>query len=190
MSLPEGAAWRHLDARVGFEVTYFLAQEDGYRVEGCTTAVEDRLSWIVEYAIDVDAAWRTRRARVTSRSASGRRRTLIEADGDGHWWIDGAHAPDLDGCLDVDLESSAMTNTFPVHRLGLAVGADADAPAAFVRALDLGVERIDQHYTRVPGESGRLEYDYSSPVFDFHCRLVFDESGLVMDYPGLAARER
>ena len=28
----------------------------------------------------------------------------------------------LDGCLDVDLESSSLTNAFPVHRLGLEIG--------------------------------------------------------------------
>lgn len=34
--------------------------------------------------------------------------------------------PRLDGCFDVDLESSSMTNTLPVHRLGLAPGAAAE----------------------------------------------------------------
>jgi hypothetical protein len=40
----------------------------------------------------------------------------------------------LDGCLDADLESSAMTNAMPVRRLGLAVAARAAAPAAYFRA--------------------------------------------------------
>ncbi|MFB4282558.1 MULTISPECIES: putative glycolipid-binding domain-containing protein [unclassified Nonomuraea] len=184
--LPETAAWRHLDARTGFEVVRF----HGRRIEGCTTAVEDGLAWIVDYVIDVDATWATRRARITGRTASRTRRTLVEADGAGRWRVDGAPAPHLDGCLDIDLESSAMTNTFPVHRLGLAEGAGSAAPAAFVRALDLGIERLDQHYARVPDEGGRRCYDYAAPVFGVTCRLVFDASGLVLDYPGLAVRER
>jgi uncharacterized protein len=184
--LPESAAWRHVVARAGFEVAYFLPKADGYRVEGCTTAVEDGQAWAVDYAIDVDVSWATRRARVTSRSAAGVRRTLLEADGAGGWRVDGAPAPQLDGCLDVDLESSAMTNTFPVHRLALETGAASDAPAAFVRALDLGVERLDQRYARLDGQ----HYDYAAPVFGVACRLVYDASGLVLDYPGLAVREK
>ncbi|MEV0824411.1 putative glycolipid-binding domain-containing protein [Nonomuraea rubra] len=191
--LPETAAWRHHTARAGFEVAYFgplqaedpLQAEGLLRVEGCTTAVEGGTTWVVEYAIDLDAGWVTRRARITSRSAAGTRSTLLECDGAGGWRIDGTPAPHLHGCLDVDLESSAMTNTFPVHRLCLEPGAGSPAPAAYVRAPDLGAERLDQRYARAGGR----DYDYAAPVFGVECRLVFDEYGLVLDYPGLATRE-
>jgi hypothetical protein len=192
---PETAAWRHVAARTGFEVVFFRPLEGGpfdggHRIEGCTTAVEDLQTWVVDYAIDVDDGWITRRARITSRSAAGVRHTLLEADGRGDWLIDGAPAPHLGGCLDVDLESSALTNAFPVHRMRLAVGAGSAAPAAFVRAVDLAVERLDQHYTRTPDgdASGDPRYDYAAPIFDVSCRLVYDKSGLVLDYPGLAVR--
>jgi uncharacterized protein len=138
----------------------------------------------VAYAIVVDAAWRTRSAVVSSSSANGRRELAIEADGVGGWRVDGAPAPALDGCLDIDLEASAFTNAFPVHRLGLAVGESGDAPAAYVTAPDLGVQRLAQRYTCV----GDREFDYDSPEHGFAARLVFDASGLVRDYPGLAQR--
>ena len=82
--------------------------------------------------------------------------------------------PELDGCFDLDLESSACTNAFPVHRLQLAIGETASAPAAYVRADDLRVERLEQSYRRVDDR----EYDYESPVADFRCRLVFDDVGI------------
>jgi hypothetical protein len=94
----------------------------------------------------------------------------------------------LDGCLDVDLEASAMTNAFPAHRLGLEVGERLSAPAAYVRALDLSIERLEQTYERLPDEEGREVYDYESPAFDFRCQLTYDESGLVVSYPGIAVR--
>ena len=81
-----------------------------------------------------------------------------------------------------------MTNALPIHRMGLRVGARASAPAAYVRALDLGVERLEQDYARSADESCHQRYDYAAPVFGFACRLVYDESGLVLDYPGIAAR--
>jgi uncharacterized protein len=189
LATPAGsAAWRHRDARDGFEVVFVAAAGGGYRLEGHTAAVEDGQAWAVRYRIALDGAWRTRGARVWGRSASGGYELALDADGRGGWRVNGADAPQLDGCLDVDLESSACTNAFPVHRLGLQVGQDADAPAAYVRALDLSVERLEQHYRRVEDDGARQRYDYTSPAFDFRALLVYDESGLVLDYPGIATR--
>lgn len=185
---PATAAWRHQDAREGFEVAYFERRDDGWDVDGCTTAVEDGRTWTVTYRIRLDDTWTTRGAQVTGRSASGSRTTVLEADGKGRWLVDGEAAPHLDGCLDVDLESSAMTNTLPVHRLGLAVRARAAAPAAYVRALDLSVQRLEQDYLRVPDEGANQRYDYTAPAFEFACRLVYDDSLLVLRYPGIAVR--
>jgi hypothetical protein len=81
-----------------------------------------------------------------------------------------------------------VTNALPVHRMGLRVGARSSAPAVYVRALDLVVERLDQDYLRSADEGRHQCYDYSAPAFDFACRLVYDESGLVLDYPGIAVR--
>jgi uncharacterized protein len=185
---PRSAAWQHRDARNGFEVVFLHADEDGYRLEGHTAAVEDGQAWAVRYSITVDRHWRTKTARVHGRSATGRHEVVLEADGAGGWTVNGAPAPELDDCLDVDLESSSVTNTFPVHRLGLDVGQAADAPAAYVRALDLAVERLDQRYARRPNDGNRQRYHYTSPAFAFEAELIYDEAGLVIDYPGIAVR--
>ncbi|WP_138759656.1 putative glycolipid-binding domain-containing protein [Modestobacter altitudinis] len=190
LPLPTSAAWLHQDARSGFEVVHFRSVDDGHLLTGTTAAVEDGQLWVVDHEIRLDHGWRTRSARVTGRSDAGLRTRLLEADGGGRWRIDGDPAPFLDGCLDVDLESSAMTNTLPVHRLALPVGAVAHAPAAYVRALDLDVERLDQEYARISDQDGHQRYEYSAPRFDFSCRLVHDETGLVLAYPGIAARAR
>src|SRR3712207_7118826 len=114
----------------------------------------------------VDVGWCTRSARVTGRSTTGARTRLLEGNGEGGWRIDGEPAPHLDGCLDVDLESSAMTNALPVHRLALPTGATAQAPAVYVRALDLSVERLEQQYTRAGDQDGHQRYEYTAPAFD------------------------
>ena len=185
---PATVCWQHRDARSGFEAAFFQAGPGGWRIDGTTAAVEDGQPWVVTYAIEVDAAWLTRHARVTARTAAGLRQTVLDADGEGHWHVDGRRAADLDGCLDVDLESSALTNTLPVHRMELAAGARAEAPAAYVRALDLSTGRLEQSYARLAGEPRR--YHYAAPAFDFTCTLVYDDSGLVLDYPGIAVRAR
>jgi uncharacterized protein len=187
-SLPREAAWQHRGARSGFEVVFFRDRDDGCLIRGCTTALEDGTPWAVEYAIQVDRAGATRSARINGRSAAGSCSTVLDADGVGHWLVDGENAPQLDGCLDVDLESSAMTNALPVRRLSLAVAAQAAAPAAYVRAVGLAVDRLEQTYLRTPGEATHQWYDYTAPAFDFKCRLTYDQSGLVLEYPGIAVR--
>jgi uncharacterized protein len=186
--LPGTAAWLHRGARSGFEVVYFHPGGDGSRIEGWTAAAEAGTTWVVEYTIEVDAAGATRSARIRGRSADGFRSARLEADGAGHWLVNGDPAPALDGCLDVDLEASAMTNALPVRRIGLPVGAQATAPAAYVRAVGLAVERLEQTYVRAADEASWQRYDYAAPAFDFSGRLVYDHAGLVLDYPGIAVR--
>ena len=185
---PPTAAWRHRDSRSGFEVVYFHRLDDGFCIEGCTTAIEGGHTWAVDYEVVLDTTWTTLRARISGRSATGSRAVALDADGAGRWLVDGEIAPYLDGCPDVDLEASAMTNALPVHRLGLPVGGRAAAPAVYVRALDLAVERLEQTYTRVADEGSQQRYDYAAPAFGIACRLVYDASGLVLAYPGIAVR--
>ena len=160
----------------------------GYRLDGHSTAVEEGKAWGVRYTLTVDESWATRSAHVESLSALGTRQLRIDGDGTGGWRVDGRPAAELDGCFDVDLEASACTNALPVRRLGLEVGRQAEAPAAYVRAADLRVERLEQQYARLPDDGDRSRYDYTSPDHDFRAVLVFDRSGLVLDYPGIAVR--
>jgi hypothetical protein len=188
IDLPAQAAWQHRPARAGFETTFFRRGDGGHDVAGCVTAVDDGRAWAIEYSITVDDRWRTRSAEVRALSGEGRRVTRVEVDPSGRWWVDGAVVPELDGCVDVDLEASACTNTFPVHRLALGVGATAEAPAAWVRAADLRLERLEQRYTRLDDHGGRQLFAYSAPDLDFNVQITFDGSGLVLDYPHIATR--
>ena len=161
--LPATACWRHRGARSGFEVAFFQAGPGGWRMDGTTAAAEDEQTWIVSYSIALDAAWLTREARVTARTATGLRETVLAGDGEGRWRVDGRPAAHLDGCLDVDLESSA---------------------------LDLSAVRLEQSYARLPDQGASQRYRYAAPAFGFTCTLIYDESGLVLDYPGIAVRAR
>jgi hypothetical protein len=187
------SAWTHNGVRAGFEVLFAEAIEHGHVLRGHTTAVEGPEAWSVGYRIEVDPQWCTRRAEVRSVSAAGTVRTTIEriegADG-GHWLVEGVPRPELDGCLDVDLESSVVTNTLPVHRLDLTPRKTHAAPAVFVRAGDLSVERLEQEYRLRSRTSEAIKFDYASSTFDYACELSYDASGLIVRYPGIAHRER
>lgn len=185
---PRYAAWQHHEVRNGFEVVFLRPAGDKYELDGGTAAVQGDEAWRVNYEITLGSDWLTRSARVSSRGPPGPCELALETDGAGDWRINGLPAPHLDGCPDVDLESSALTNAFPVHRLALEIGEVADAPAAYIRALDLGVERLEQRYERLDDDGNRERYHYSAPAFEFECELLYDEFGLVLEYPGLAHR--
>lgn len=183
--LPPTAAWRLHGAHEGFEVTHLTPDPDGIRLSGTSVGVEDGLAWGFRYDLEIDAAWHAQRGNI--RSDDGGRLTLA-SDGPGRWLVDGVHDPALDGCLDIDLEGSALTNTAPVHRLGLAVDQLGESAAVYVRTNTLRVERLDQTYRRLPYDGDGFAFEYASPRFDYLATLTFAADGLVTDYPGIAAR--
>lgn len=188
VDLPATVAYRHLHVRDGFEVLFLQRGREGYHLEGHSTGVENGEVWGIRYALTLDASWVTRTARIVGRSAAGAHEVRLDGDGVGGWRVDGRSAPQLAGCLEVDLEASAFTNAIPVRRLGLDVGQRASAPAAWVRLPDLRVERLEQRYARLEDDASRQRYDYAAPELDFTAELTYDEFGLVLDYPGIAVR--
>lgn len=189
LQLPAMAAWRHLDARMGFEVVFLRRDRDHWYLNGQSTAVQEGEAWSISYTLILDENWVTRSTHVVGRSITGVQDVRIDGDGRGRWRVDGEAVPELSGCLDVDLEASACTNALPVRRLGLCVGERAEAPAVFVSAPRLAVGRLEQSYARLENDSDdRVRYDYAAPAFDFTTTLVYDSFGLVLDYPGIAER--
>lgn len=173
------AAWQFVDAVDGFEVAYPHAT--GLR--GHTSAVEAGEAYAVRYEIVLDPRWRTREVNVHNDTERGPRSTTLRSDGEGSWTVDGRPAPHLDGLYDVDLEASSCTNTLPLHRLELPQGDVVTASAVYVKALDLQVRRLDQTYRRI--DDHRFDYTCEG---GFNAVLVYDRSGLVLDYPGVAKR--
>ena len=186
---PDGidATWRHHQARDGFEIASVRAHGDGHRLTGHTCATEDGTAWSVGYVIDVDAHWRTIRAELTELSLGRRTTMTIESDRTGHWSVDGSPIALVDGCIDIDLESSALTNAIFLHRTQPSSPDVHSAPVAFVRRAPLRVERVDQTY-QPPSAKRSNSYRYRSPAYDTDIELDFDRHGLVLTYPGLATR--
>jgi len=163
--------WRGSDGSL--ERCTLVETRAGGRLAGTVLVAESGAPFEVRYAVDVDTGWRTRRAQV--RIADGAALSL-EADGRGHWSTDGRRLPELDGCIDVDLEFTPATNTLPVRRLRLEPGAEADLRAAWVRFPALTVEPNQQRYQRLE----RGGYRYLSG--DFEADLELADDGLVVRY--------
>jgi hypothetical protein len=189
---PSFATFTHAGVRRGFEVVFFRTPEagsDGHLLEGGTAAIEEGVPWSVQYRVAVDQAWNTTLVEATGISPSSHR-TLHAERRNGRWTVDGTERPDLDDCVDIDFESSLVTNTIAVHRIDLDAATPVQVPAAFVRADGLQVERVEQTYLCTERTEDRVVFDYTSTTFDFSCQLVFDAFGLVTDYPGIGRRHQ
>ena len=130
------------------------------------------------FRVRCDGEWRTRHVEVTVRGDPPRILRL-DADGEGRW----TGHPELDGCIDVDIYPSPLTNSLPIRRMG----GDCETTAAWVQIPELTVEPLPQRYTRLEG-GNRWRYEALSSGFTTEFEV--DADGLVLDYPGLACRLR
>ena len=104
----------------------------------------------------------------------------LGADGTGRWGeMNGDHRHDLAGCTDVDLAVTPFTNSIPIRRLKLDVGASADVVAATIDVDALGVVPVRQRYERLTARRFRRTYLDSGEITEFDV----DEYGLVHDEP-------
>lgn len=138
------------------------------------------------YTLIVDKEWRTLELRIMVEQEPGSMAALhLIANGTGRW-VDAEERPipELDGCIDVDIQWSPLTNTLPVRRLNLRPDADQAIQAAYIELPTLNVRPVRQQYTRVDDRTVR----YASETRDFVRDIELDDDGFVIEYPNLFAR--
>jgi uncharacterized protein len=142
----------------------------------------------VSYQLSCDAGWRVTGLIISAASANGSRSLTLSAGHDGHWLADEEPRPDLDGCIDVDISLTPLTNTLPIRRLAWAQESPQDLDVVYVSAADLTVRRASQRYTPLAagGADNAAVFRYESG--SFKAELTVDGDGFVSDYPGLWRR--
>ncbi|GAA1489693.1 putative glycolipid-binding domain-containing protein [Brachybacterium sacelli] len=108
-------------------------------------------------------------------------RSLIVVRREGVWVVDGQTRPDLYEASEIDLSVSPLSNTLPIRRLRLEVGQSADIITAYITVPELEVSTEPLRYTRL----SEHEYLYELRNSEFHRTILVDDTGLVIDYPGL-----
>ena len=100
------------------------------------------------------------------------------------WLYNGQVLPLLNGCIDVDLPLTPFTNTLPINRLRLPIGQEQLIKVIYLDLLNNSIKPVMQKYTRL----SKFEYKYENVPNDFEAIIRVDESGFVIDYPGLFER--
>jgi hypothetical protein len=143
--------------------------------------------WSTRFSVVVDARWETRSCFVEVLGGDGLDRVTLTADALGHWTLDGRDWAELEGCRDVDVSISPLTNTLVVRRLGLEVGEERRLDVAWVDVPSLAVARVTQTYRREPDGPHGAQYVYADPTYGSFVFTV-DALGVVREYQGLFAR--
>jgi hypothetical protein len=187
-SRPRLVAWERVDESTGHSMARVERQARGWRCSGVEVVAgpQDLLScW---FRVDLDEDWITREVVVGALGPDGERTLALSADEHRRWHVDGGPAHELDGCIDVDVAATPLTNTFPVRRLhALEVGGSVTTPIAWVDVPALGVTRVEQTYRRLPDIGGLAGWEYRDPEHGPFV-LTVDEDGLVVTYEGFARR--
>jgi hypothetical protein len=178
--------WRRV-GEFGAECCALGREGTDWWLAGTAVATLDGVPAAARYTVRCDAAWRTRAVAVTVSTGLSDRSLRLEVGDDGVWRRDGRPLPELDGCVDVDLGVTPATNTLPIRRLGLAVGAQAEVVAAWVRFPDLSISPLRQRYTRL--DADRYRYESGDDADTFRSELEVDDLGLVQRYEGGWVRE-
>ena len=172
--------WRRLDLE-GHDACLLCAIDNGWRLAGHALFLQDGQPCSLGYAVDCDAGWRTRSARVDGFLGTQTLHYEIERLGDGRWTLNGAEQAAVAGLVDVDLGFTPATNLVAIRRFDLAVGTATPAPAAYPAFPELKLMRLDQTYRRVDEQ----RYAYAAPMFGYDAVLEVSAAGFVVDYPGL-----
>lgn len=150
----------------------------GWRLSGTTVLAAPDGPTVLSYTVDCDAQWRTRTG--TVRGWVGDREIVRDlfVDHRGRWYMNGVECHDVAGCSDVDYAFSPVTNLLPIRRLALAVGAEAEVRAAWLRFPLLALEPLAQRYRRIDEH----RYHYSTADGAFEAELTVDHHGMVRRY--------
>ncbi|MFJ2773190.1 putative glycolipid-binding domain-containing protein [Streptomyces sp. NPDC087300] len=186
MAVPQSVLTWQNEESGGFETAWVDLAPSGLRARGRAVGVVPHPYWL-DYELDTDGEFVTRRLQVTAEDAAGTRRLDLRRT-DGGWTANGEPLPLVEGALDCDLGLCPLTNTMPVLRHGLHRGAgQRDFLMAWVSVPDLTVRPSRQTYTHLgPAGDGGAAVRYASGTYVSD--LEFDDAGLVVSYPGIARR--
>jgi hypothetical protein len=165
-----------------------VTSDGGVVANGLVIGLEAGRPFRIGYEIRCDGRWRVQEVRAAAPD-SGRPVLELLTDGKGHWKRGGGEpVPELDGCIDVDISATPLTNTLPIRRLGLEPGESADVDVAYIRVPELLVGAERQRYGCLEAQADGGHYRFEALPSGFTAELPVDAEGLVLDYPGLFRR--
>lgn len=169
-------AWRRSDEVETDELCTLTVRDGGLSLVGTVLGSDGGVPVRVEYRVLADGTGLTTAVHVRDLRGFVQRAVTLERDAKGAWRLDGMAVRALKGCTDIDLGCSPSTNTLPIRRLHLGIGASHTIQAAWMQFPELTVVKAAQTYTRLD----EFRYRYGGGTFE--AELTVDDDGLVAEY--------
>jgi hypothetical protein len=181
---PADVAWMALEWP-GFEHVIVSYGPDGFVADGCLILESETGLARVSYQLACDSQWQVSTLTIRVADAASDRALALRRDSAGHWQAAGNRLmPDLDGCIDVDINRTPLTNTLPIRRLGAGISAPCDIDVVYISVPELTIRPVRQRYTLLTADGPVYRYESGS----YRADLPVDGDGIVIDYPGLWRR--
>jgi uncharacterized protein len=172
--------WQRLD-HPGHESALLFSKDNSWRLQGTAVFLFHNLPCRLDYRIICNSQWHTQSALVVGWVGDNLiESNLVVAPGQ-RWLLNNEEFPQVEGCIDLDLNFSPSTNLLPIRRLGLSVGEEQQVRAAWLQFPNFELEPLTQLYRRVDENT----YRYESAGGKFIRDLNVDHQGFVTNYPDL-----
>ena len=159
------------------------------------------LPYRLDYELETNAGFVTKRLRVTSRGEGWRRALHLHRDENGVWNVEADEDGDVGlpaaggdtarfaDALDCDLGLSPVTNMMPIlrHEL-LQTGGPIELTMAWIEVPALAVRADSQRYRHVSSAADHHVIRFEAVDGSFAAEITVDSDAVVVDYPGIARR--
>jgi hypothetical protein len=178
------ALWRRLDTP-GHDAALVTRSETGWSLRGTAVFAHADGPACIQYAVDLDGAWRTTSGRVHGFVAARAIDYRIRREPTG-WYLNDVAIAGLDHLWDLDYGFTPATNMQQLRRVAIARGQAADIPVVWFDVDEPTLIELPQRYER----RGETTYWYESPTASYEALLEIADNGFVASYPRLWSIER
>lgn len=174
--------WQHLDAP-GWEHVRIIDDHPGWTVFD-SILVRKHEDQVLRggYTLVTDKQWRTLELRLMLESAPGAMEGIhLLTEGDGRWTdANDQHIPELDGCLDVDIEWTPLTSSLLISHTRLQAGEDHSASVIHISMPTMSMQRVTKDFRRLDDRRVTLTSEKDSGGRS----LLLDRDGFLQEIPG------
>ena len=158
--------------------------EEGADIKSSIIGCYYSVIYKLDYQITTNHLWETTFLTIKSQLNDIVRTANFQSDTKRNWFVNGKYIEKLNGCIDIDISLTPLTNTLPINRLKLAEKTNKQIQVLYLDILGQQINPVHQKYTRL----SRNEYKYENVPNNFESIITVDELGLVMKYPELFER--
>lgn len=171
--------WRGI-AYQSLEYFKLTGRSEDYIAESTIVGRYQEVIYCVTYRLVIDYTWLIQEFHMVS-EINGIQHTLKGKKTGNQWEINDVINSDFNGFEYIDISLTPFTNTLPINHLVLNENRSKEINVIYIDVLNSQIKPVSQRYTKLEP----YKYLYENTNNDFKATILVDETGLVINYPGL-----